>query len=970
MKLLVILVVKTIGYLFFNPAFSNPGLPYIKFYSSHDYNAGIQNWHISQDSRGFIYAANNFGLLEFDGTSWRTYPVTNGIKVRHFNFGMDGKINIACQGEFGFFAPDQLGRLQYNSYSQKLPETDRNFEETWKVFHQNGNEYFGTTTKIFVVNDTSISVVTPEQMIENYFQINNQIYLYQPENGLQILENDKIVPIPQSDFFIEKNISAIIPLIQNQLMIVTRYNGVYIMDPFSVRIWQGEYHDILSKSIINAAIRLRNGEFVFGTQNNGIMVFSPQGQMKKHLTKNYGMANRTVICLFEDKQNNLWVGHNNGISCLELGQPFSFFNEQMGLPGTGYAGYQDNEKLYLGTDNGLFSIGNNQLDVPSSIFGLTEKTEGQVYNINKIDGKIVVGHHNGAYVFNTPGNPVITGNSGTWMFLHLKTHPGFIIAGTYSGLDLYKKEADKIIYIKKLDGFDESCRMMEQDDEGNIWMSHGYKGVFKFRLSDDLNSVENVQFYGTNKGLPSNVLISVFRILGDLYFTTEDGIYVYDKIHDHFVRDRFFARFFPKGLSLNFLAQDANRNIYFLGQQESGVLIRDATGEYRKDSNLLNKISDMLNDDLMNITVLQNNLVLFAAKEGFIVYDPNMSIVSGDEVNVLLREISLIAHGDSVIYFGNASTGGKYFSHSKSNKGLELPYSQNSIKFEFSSTFIDGLGKTSYQYFLEGFDASWSEWSGKNEKEFTNLNEGNYNFKIRSKNVYGQMSREAVFEFKILPPWYRSKPVLGAYFILFSAVFIMLIYVMGQKNKKAQEKLKTLQEEELIKKDSELLDIRTKSEQTIEQLRNEKLKADIEYKNKELANSTMHLINKNEFISHVKQNLSTLVKKHPNDLLANDLIKITESIDKNISNDEDWHHFEMHFDRVHGDFSKRFKDRFPNLSPQERRLCAYLRMNMTTKEIANLLNITIRGTEISRYRLRKKLGLSRDTNLTEFILNF
>ena len=178
------------------------------------------------------------------------------------------------------------------------------------------------------------------------------------------------------------------------------------------------------------------------------------------------------------------------------------------------------------------------------------------------------------------------------------------------------------------------------------------------------------------------------------------------------------------------------------------------------------------------------------------------------------------------------------------------------------------------------------------------------------------------------------------------------------------------QEKELNKKDSELKNVKTESEREIEKLKTEKLKADINHKNKELATSTMHLINKNEFIAHVKQNLTSLVKKNPKDPLAGDLEKIMASIDQNISSDDDWQQFEIHFDQVHGNFSQRLKDKFPNLSPQERRLCAYLRMNMTTKEIANLLNITVRGAEISRYRLRKKLGLSRDTNLAEFILNF
>ncbi len=969
MKQLVV-VLFLCGYLLSVPAISNPGLPYIKYYSSHDYSAGIQNWHISQDKRGIIYVANNFGLLEYDGSSWRTYVVANGVKVRHFNFGSENKISIASQGEFGFFAPDYQGQLRYTSLSKTLPSEYQNFEETWKVFHLNGKEYFCTSTKIFVMDKTKIDVIVAEDYMDNFFLINQQLYVNQPSNGLNVLDNDRLVPVELGRNFVNKEVSAIIPLINNKLMVATRQDGVYILDNFNTEVWNIEFHNLLSQSIINAAIRLKSGELVFGTQNNGLFIFSPDGRLISHLTNNQGLNNRTVICLFEDMQNNLWVGHNNGISYIELGQPFSFINEYMGLQGTGYDGFQDKDKLYLGTDNGLFVNEPTLSGQLNNTFRLIEESDGQVYFVNKIEKWLLMGHHNGGYVFKENQKPVRASTIGTWMFLPLKTHPGYLIAGKYNGLDLYKKESDAITFVRTLDGLDESCRILEQDDHGNIWMTHGYKGVFKFRLSDDLRQVRDIQFYGAENGLPSNVLISVFRVRGNLYFTTEDGIYSYDKTADIFVKDPFFAPFFEPFSPINVLAEDANQNIYFLGQQEIGVLIQDATGTYHKETNMLNKINGMLNDDLQDISILPNNKILFAAKEGFIVYNPGIKVSADNASDILFRRITLTAHGDSVIFYGNYPKGENNINNQEEVDYLKFPFLHNSIKFEFSSTYMDGLDKTTYQFYLEGFDEDWSEWSKKNEKEYTNLNEGNYLFRIRAKNIYGQISKEAVYQFTILPPWYRSKLAYSSYFVLFTLSFSLLLFLIGQKHKREKNTLIQEKEKELNKKDSELLTVKTETEREIEKLKTEKLKADISHKNKELATSAMHLINKNEFIAQVKQNLTSLVRKHPKDPLSNDLEKIMSSIERNISSDDDWQHFEIHFDKVHGDFSKRLKDKYPNLSPQERRLCAYLRMNMSTKEIANLLNITVRGAEISRYRLRKKLDLSRDSNLAEYILNF
>jgi len=523
---------------------STIGLPFIKYYSSIEYGGGIQNWHISQDSRGIIYVANNFGLLEFDGSSWRIYPVANGVKVRHFNHGMDNQINIASQGEFGFFSPDHLGQLRYTSLSQNLPKAYQNFEETWKVFHLRGKEYFCTSTKIFVIDGPTIDVIEPNEMMENFFLINQHLYVNIPAKGLLLLENKNLKPVENGNQFINQEISSIIPLINNRLMVITKQNGIHILGTSGIEPWKQTYQALFAQSIINAAIRLNNGDFVFGTQNNGLFIFSPDGQQIRHLNKNYGLNNRTIICLFEDMQNNLWVGHNNGISYIELRQPFSFVNEFMGLPGTGYDGFQDDKMLYLGTDNGLFVSDISITDPSKNNFHLIEETEGQVYHINKHEKWMLLGHHNGGYVFEQNKLPEKTGETGTWMFLPLKTHPDYLIAGTYNGLDLYKKEQNSISYVRKLDGFYESCRILEQDDIGNIWMTHGYKGVFKFRLSNDLRSVQEIQFYGVDKGLPSHVLINVYRIRGDLFFTTEDGVYTYDNETDRFTKDPFFASYF------------------------------------------------------------------------------------------------------------------------------------------------------------------------------------------------------------------------------------------------------------------------------------------------------------------------------------------------------------------------------------------------------------------------------------------
>ena len=143
---------------------------------------------------------------------------------------------------------------------------------------------------------------------------------------------------------------------------------------------------------------------------------------------------------------------------------------------------------------------------------------------------------------------------------------------------------------------------------------------------------------------------------------------------------------------------------------------------------------------------------------------------------------------------------------------------------------------------------------------------------------------------------------------------------------------------------------------------------EVSHKNKQLANSISGLLKKNEFLIQLKEELLKIADKTSNPVAEEKVRKLLSSVDDNLEADNEYQQFEDHFDAVHDDFLKTLKKQFPLLTPKDLRLCAYLRMNLSTKEIAPLLNISPRGVEISRYRLRKKMNLPHDANLIDFML--
>ena len=618
----------------------------------------------------------------------------------------------------------------------------------------------------------------------------------------------------------------------------------------------------------------------------------------------------------------------------------------------------DDSKLYLGTNNGVFY---NDIRLADKQFQMLPKTAGQVYNISKINGEILIGHNQGTKVFVNNTTTQLAKN-GSWTFLKLKKHQEWMLEGNYFGLSLYKWQ-NGWQHQYQLKGLNESSRVMEEDDNGDIWMTHGYKGVYRIKLSDKLDSIENVRYYNSKDGFPSNLLINVFRIRNRLIFASGDGIYRYDKKSDAFVRDEVFNEIFGHNNNIRMLKEDILGNIYFISQTNAGVVKFNNLDEHVVESNLFNKTKGLLNDDLPNITILDHKNILLGAKEGFIHYNPLIKKDFDQAFNSLIRKVEINSKN-------HKQSEGEDYQIKNLSKEQVFDYDQNSVRFSYSASFYEDPDYLEFQYKLEGFDETWSDWSGSSTKEYTNLRENDYVFKVRAKNIYGTLSNISEYKFTVDPPWYRS---VWAYIGYFSIAFLTLfssLKFQSRKHKKDKKMMSLKQKRELNAKDLKINDITRVTDEEITRLKNEKLRAEVEHKNKELATSAMLLINKNEFISDIKNSLNAVSKKSSITERTKELTKIIKNIEKNKRKDNDWDQFEFHFDRVHGDFSKRLKTKYPNLSPQERRMGAYLRMNLSSKEIANLLNISVRGVEISRYRLRKKLGMDREVNLSEFILNF
>ena len=257
------------------------GLPFKQYYNAREYQGGIQNRNITQNQYGILYIANNFGLLEYDGTEWRRFPLPNETKVRDVTISQDGHIYIAAQGDFGFFTPNEYHTLEYVSLADSLSDEYRNFDETWRVFAKGDQVIFCTFNYLFIFKKNRLDqVISLPQETADFFVVNNHLFVNSAESGLSKLTGDQMLPFDQGDHFRDKFITGILALPNNHLWISTLNNGIIIYDGNGYSPWQAALNTELKDALINSCIRLSNGDIAVGTQNEGIYVITPSGDRK------------------------------------------------------------------------------------------------------------------------------------------------------------------------------------------------------------------------------------------------------------------------------------------------------------------------------------------------------------------------------------------------------------------------------------------------------------------------------------------------------------------------------------------------------------------------------------------------------------------------------------------------------------------------------------------------------------------
>ncbi len=944
---------------------------------------------IFKDSDGFVWFGTRNGLCRYDGYDMTVFHSSND------NLSLSGDRILSIN-------EDKKGVIWIGTYGNGLNKYDK---KTEKFTNYNGISALSSRiNRIKVFNDGSVWFCTTFGLAKYIPETDSfKIYLHDEKNNNTINENCTY------DITQTKN---------GSIYVATESTYIQQFNPATESFSEIEYKRLpeLLGNYRKRIVEDNNGNLWIAAAAHGLCFYNPKtGESNIYINKKNELTTNTLSGdMAIDNENNLWVcTDGGGINILNIPSgKFSYLQHNENSVGSLssnhiYTVYFDNvNTVWVGT----FDKGVNYYDPerykfssylfkPGDLESFSKKSIKTIFQDSK--GRIWIGTDGqGMYMFDVNGNlysyfhqPDNKNSLSTNVITNInEDKDGNILIGTYSGGFISYNPEKNIFSRYNNDGSSD-----QQIGSTNIWdiLVDSKKRIWLGLLGTgvDLFDPETKRFehYGPNSQRPDridyqNVMTMMEDSDGDIWFGTEGkGIYILDKETNKVIRlcSEDMQSFLTRGV-IKCLCQDRH-GLIWIGTEGDGLYKYNKTdkeivhysGEDGIESNIIQSIlEDRQNNIWLGTT---NGLTVFNQNANKFRHYIEADGLSGNEYNqgvlVQLKDGRFVAGTTSGIdvfkpeYIKTNQnlpriilTKLKVFNQEikpfqKLNKrviltksitytnNITISYKEKSIAFEFAAVNYTLPEKCEYRYKLEGFDEHWNSVpSNRREASYSNLDAGNYIFKVKASNNDGKWgNNERILHIKVLPPfyetwWFRS---LAGLFLLSVFYFIYSYRLNILKNRFRQKQIE--QERKII------------------YLEKEKIES-------ELQKLTFHVLNRNRTLIEQKNRLIGLSLK-AREVVSTGLQDIITKIDEELSDDKDWVYIEPQLDKAYNNFVSKLKEVHPDLTLSEIKVAAYVRMNLSTKEISEFMHKTIRAVENDRYRLRKKIGIDSNDSLQNYLIN-
>jgi ligand-binding sensor domain-containing protein/DNA-binding CsgD family transcriptional regulator len=889
-------------------------LPFVENYNKSDYQGDNQIWNVAQGKDKAMYFANNHYLLRYDGVVWEKYSLPNKTIIRSILIEGD-RIYSGSYKEFGYWYREN-GKMHYVSITKNLRLFDeKDNEEIWKIFRFNGSLYFQSFNDVFIYNGKHIKKIKFPFLISYCFVVDNNVYVASVDKGLFKMDGSKISN-PKGWDVLKNTVVHAIEKYKNQTYIFTQKKGIYLVEKNGLKPWDNPLNETFKSNGINVAKFIKNNKLVVGTGNKGVFIYDFNTNTFKNIDRNNVLMNNSVLSIGFDKEDDLWLGLDNGIAHVEINSPISFFYDNSGILGSVYSVATIDKGYLIASNHGIFEF-------DSGNFKMMPGTQGQGWNITKIGEKYIIGHNDGTFCYEKGGLTKINNISGGWNLSKSMINETYF-QSTYSGVLVYN-DVSKLTQSIKINDLSKPIKYVAQNKKNEIWAADNYRGLYRV-LFDDNFKTQKVENITQQSKIANDFGVKIFEFRDEILFLINNVWYTFNSISNKLEENELFNTNFKNITDVVAIDKD-----HFIVLQE-GILYHI----YSHDNKF---VWNMIQEKYYKGKLINENLRIFRSHNHYLMNldDGFISLQLGYE-NKQNKGVKVEAYNEKELLPNEGKI--------KHNTELRV----NVI------SGIYGASKPNLFYQIN---------KGKNYIPISNgaivlnnLSSGSHSIVI-FKNDGANYDKVSSFDFKVAQPWYFSFWMIFLYLLVIGAV--LFFYYKWNKLRYTQ-KLK-LQAEEL-KHQREILEMELKKENELNIQEYEKhiLELELQSKSSEVAGKSLSIAKQSEMIENIQNILDS--EKDFNKLKS----EIKKAIKINEVNKHEWEIFETNLNQIHNEFIINLSKKYPQLTPKDIKLCVYLKMNLSSKEIAPMMNISFRGVELHRYRLRKKLNLTQDENLSKFLL--
>lgn len=923
------------------------------------FGRGAQTWKIRSYDKNHLFCGNKNGMLQYNGNEWKLYAIDNKSDVRSVYVSeRNRRVYVGADNEFGYFEPGATGELLYTKLSDPYNDRFQLYGGYWGIFEVDNIFYFVSDRHVAKYLNNEFTAIVSDIKIECSAVIKGTLYVG-TEDGIRMLVGNTWLPVPDGNVLSNKTIRAISPYREGYLA-ATPFDGLYYGNEKEILPFDsGDDAFLRQNEIFSMAV---SGERIaIGTIHKGVMLLDRERALLQYYNEQNGVQNNTVLSICFDHYDNLWLGLDNGIDYISLQSPLSNLYTYPYSKGAGYDALIDDNRIYLGTNRGLYysdwpvAFDENPIDMP-----LIAPLSGQVWGLERIGDDLFCLHDKGLFLIQKEKIELIPGLRGAIRCVPYGEDSSRCWVGTYDGLFLIEKRQGRWKVSHRVNGISYWMRNALFLSPHELWLQNSGNQIIQLELDDSGRNLVNTTLHDRSSEGTELTNTAIFLVDGRIVVSSDSGFYQYDTVSRRLIRDPLLNTMLDADRQYLRIKSSAH-TLFALSPDQIQAVRFDAGRAYSRFSFPINASQIDFIRSYESLVVLDDSRVIIPNEYGFAMVHTAGDYLPVDQ-DLYLRHVYITYPKDSVLYCEN-------FLHKMEEP--VIAYTNNSLRFEYGVRSFQAAPEVKYRYRLLP-DKVWSEASLSTVKEYSNLSEGNYRFEVSA--VMSDGTEEMRFyPFTVMPPWYRTGYAWTGYLLLF--VFLIYLFYLWDERRLARKNQAELaeKERELQQKEYEFQKENQRKEQEIIQLQTDKLEQELRHKGQEMANLMINLSRKNEILFSIKEELHKTMKEMKGEQFVKSkrmLLTLAGTIDTNIESDDALKRFEEQFDLVHNNFIRRILEAHPDLTVSERKMCAYVKMNLASKEIAPLLNISVRGVETLRYRLRKKMQLEREDSLTEYLNSF